>query len=372
MAQLRARIREAGEEVPDRERHELWRDARDEIEAVRHFGDLAIAAFFAEAKPRQREAKRREFADAVVNGEAVRYLSWLEGQRDGNPPLAPFHWEIEFPEVFDRENPGFDAFVGNPPFAGKNALAGGNVAHYPDWLKAAHEESHGNADLVAHFYRRAFNLVRSGGALGLIATNTIAQGDTRSTGLRWICEHGGEIYRAIKREKWPGEAAVVVSVLHIAKGRYEGSKVLDGTKVDTITAFLFHRGGHADPVRLEANAEQELPVGSYRPRDGLHLRRHRQEGRRITPGRNATAGRGGSAQRGSHLPLHRRGGGEHEPHPCPPPLRDQLPGLPAATGRSRATRGRGRTRHSAGKWLRKAIVPLDYPEPVAADWPEPC
>ena len=30
--------------------------------------------------------------------------------------------------------------------------------------------------------------------------------------------------------------------------------MLDGTNVDTITAFLFHRGGHADPVRLEANA----------------------------------------------------------------------------------------------------------------------
>ena len=35
-------------------------------------------------------------------------------------PGSSVHWEIEFPEVFDRENPGFDAFVGNPPFAGKN------------------------------------------------------------------------------------------------------------------------------------------------------------------------------------------------------------------------------------------------------------
>ena len=56
-------------------------------------------------------------------------------------------------------------------------------------------------------------------ALGLVATNTIAQGDTRSSGLRWICERGGEIYRATKRVKWPGDAAVVVSVLHIVKGR---------------------------------------------------------------------------------------------------------------------------------------------------------
>ena len=71
-----------------------------------------------------------------------------------------------------------------------------NVAGYPDWLKQVHAESHGNADLVAHFFRRAFGLLRTGGTSGLIATNTIAQGDTRSTGLRWICTNGGEIYQA--------------------------------------------------------------------------------------------------------------------------------------------------------------------------------
>ena len=222
VAGLRQRIREAGEEVSDRELHDLWRDAHDGLDPVRLSGDLVLAAFFAETKPKPREARRRELAKAVLDGEAIRYLSWLEELRRGNPPLAPFHWEIEFPEVFGRENPGFDAFVGNPPFAGKNAVAAGNVPGYPDWLKAMHEGSHGNADLVAHFWRRAFDLVRRGGAIGLIATNTIAQGDTRTSGLRWICEHGGEIYRATRRVKWPGEAAVVVSVLHVAKGGYGG------------------------------------------------------------------------------------------------------------------------------------------------------
>ena len=186
---------------------------------------------------------------------------WTE-RRNAEQPFAPFHWEIEFPEVFDRDNPGFDGFVGNPPFAGKNSVAAGNVAGYPSWLKELHEESHGNADLVAHFYRHAFFLLRDGGTFGLIATNTIAQGDTRSSGLRWICSHGGEIYRATKRVQWPGDAAVIVSVLHIAKGPFAGEKVLDGTSVENITAFLFHRGGHADPLRLTANAGKSF-VGSY-------------------------------------------------------------------------------------------------------------
>jgi hypothetical protein len=54
-------------------------------------------------------------------GEAERYRGWLEEWRHAEQPLAPFHWEIEFPEVFERENPGFDAFVGNPPFMSSTA-----------------------------------------------------------------------------------------------------------------------------------------------------------------------------------------------------------------------------------------------------------
>ena len=162
-----------------------------------------------------------------MSGDTEHFRGRLEDWRQDDPPLAPFHWEIEFPEVFEGKNPGFDAVVGNPPFAGKNTIAAGNVPQYPDWLQQVHEESHGNADLVAHFYRRAFNIVRNAGALGLIATNTIAQGDTRATGLRWICQHGGEIYCARKRVKWPGLAVVVVSVLHLTKGAFPGRKRLD-------------------------------------------------------------------------------------------------------------------------------------------------
>ena len=254
VAELRRRIREAGEGVSDFELRDLWDEAQHELGNVRLLGDLAVAAFFAGGKPKEREAKRAELANAVVSGEAESYRGWLEERRHADPPLAPFHWEIEFPEVFERERPGFDAFVGNPPFVGKNSVATGNVAGYPDWLKELHEKSHGNADLVAHFFRRAFTLVREGGAFGLIATNTIAQGDTRSTGLRWICQHGGEIFAVRKRVKWPGMAAVVVSVVHVMNGVFSGMRRLNEREVERITAFLFHRGDHDDPARLAANA----------------------------------------------------------------------------------------------------------------------
>jgi len=139
------------------------------------------------------------------------------------------------------------------PSPEKTSVAASNVARYPDWLHELHQGSHGNSDQVAHFFRRAFNLIRSDSAFGLIATNTIGQGDTRATGLRWICQHGGEIFAVRKRVKWPGLAAVVVSVVHVMKGQFQGQKQLDGREVETITAFLFHRGCHDDPARLMAN-----------------------------------------------------------------------------------------------------------------------
>ena len=253
-SELRRQIREADDALDERRLQNLWRNAQDAVAEVRLVGDLVLAAFFEGAKPKERESRRSAYQEAILTGQAWRHAVQMVERRNAEQPFAPFHWEIEFPEVFDRNNPGFDGFVGNPPFAGKNSVAAGNVASYPTWLKELHEESHGNADLAAHFYRRAFNLLRDGGTFGLIATNTIAQGDTRSSGLRWICEHRGEIYRATKRVQWPGDAAVIVSVLHIAKGPFAGEKVLDGTSVENITAFLFHRGGHADPVRLAANA----------------------------------------------------------------------------------------------------------------------
>lgn len=113
--------------------------------------------------------------------------------------------------------------------------------------------------MVAHFFRRAFGLLRKGGALGLIATNTIAQGDTRSTGLRWIVTHGGVIYDATRRYKWPAGAAVIVSVVHILRGSGTGiTRRLDGDEVERISAFLFHTGPDDDPVVLAANANKSF------------------------------------------------------------------------------------------------------------------
>ena len=259
ISELRQSIREIVDEASEQELRGLLEKAERELQSVRRFADLVLAAFFEGKKKTEREQKRDIYANLLIQQRGDNGDLSLENIK---LPLEPFHWEIEFPEVFERENPGFDAIIGNPPFAGKNTIAKANVAGYIDWLKQMHIESHGNADLVAHFFRRAFNFLRKEGTLGLIATNTIAQGDTRSTGLRWICQNNGTIYGARRRIKWPGEAAVVVSFVHIVKGAHKGLRKLDDQEVETISAFLFHKGGHDDPERLIANVGKSF-VGSY-------------------------------------------------------------------------------------------------------------
>jgi hypothetical protein len=255
--------------------------ADDALSKPRLIGDCVIAAFFAGSKPKDRQAIIDRLTEPVedllcgtgdyvaARGRLTDLANWLHGKpRDKtlaandnalapaeriSHPLTPFHWEIEFPEVFQRENPGFDAIVGNPPFAGKNTLAQAVGESMPDWLQIAHPHSHGNSDLVAHFFRRAFTVIRQHGTSGLIATNTIAQGDTRATGLRAVCKAGGTIFSALRRLKWPGDAAVVVSVIHFAKAKLAPPYFLDGKPVPTITAFLFSNGGNDDPYRLATN-----------------------------------------------------------------------------------------------------------------------
>lgn len=255
VAELRRQIREAPDEMSDWTMRDLWDEARFELGSVLLMGDLAVAAFFGGEKPKERENLRDLIALAVMGGRAAEERWRVEEAREAHPPFVPFHWQVEFPEVFDRAPPGFDAIVGNPPFLGGRNITAVQGKTYSEWLLQLNAGTSGGADLVAHFFRRAYDLIREDGTFGLIATNTIGQGDSRASGLAWICSHGGAIYAARKRVKWPGASvAVVISILHVVKGEASAEPVLDGRAVHRISSYLFPGGGDGAPARLMANA----------------------------------------------------------------------------------------------------------------------
>jgi N-6 DNA Methylase len=178
----RRSIRQAVEIATEEELRPILNRAQAALADPKLIGDAIIAALFSAGRATAREGERVKVRAAIEMGGS----GWQERLepltaplRAGEHQITPFHWPVEFPEVFDRRNSGFDAVIGNPPFAGKNTIIASNADHYLDWLKTLHEGAHGNADLVAHFFRRAFHLLREGGSLGLIATKTIRQGDTR-------------------------------------------------------------------------------------------------------------------------------------------------------------------------------------------------
>jgi hypothetical protein len=173
----------------------------------------------------------------------------------------PFHWPLEFPEVFGRKNGGFDAFVGNPPFVGGKRISTVSGPAYNVWLVNSHHGSSRNADLVAHFFRRCWSNLRQGGALGLLATNSIAEGDTRQSGLEWMVHDGASIYAAYPSEPWPGQAAVVTSRIHLRRGDWGGERFLSGEPVKEISPFLTS-GQEWSPIKLKRNNELAF-IGSF-------------------------------------------------------------------------------------------------------------
>ena len=170
----------------------------------------------------------------------------------------PFHWSLEFPEVFARG--GFDAFVGNPPFMGGTKL---QTAFGEDWreflvgrIADGVRGIRGTADLCAYFLLRANDLIHMNGQSGFVATNTIAQGDTRLVGLDQIAQHS-KVVRAIPSRPWPGDASLQIAQIWLHHGTWKGACFLDDKEVQGITPYLqIPSGISGSPYRLAANTHQ--------------------------------------------------------------------------------------------------------------------
>lgn len=163
----------------------------------------------------------------------------------------PFHWPLEFPEVFARSRSGFDALVGNPPFLG-NRLWKGAMGDKLQWqCQMVLGVSPGKIDLCVVFHRRAVDLLRTDGCYGLLATSNIAEGSAIEVGLGVVVQNG-TIHFAKKGMPWPGTAAVVVAVVGFIKGEWRAECDADGRKCARI-------GPRLEPEASDVWAPQTLP-----------------------------------------------------------------------------------------------------------------
>lgn len=241
----------------------LLGEAEKQTERLRFAADMLVSGYLQPA----RNAAERQLAissAAIKAGELV-----LSGTSDdlrefGGRALGgkrPFHWCLEFPEISALG--GFDAIIGNPPFIGGKRIGTELGEEYGPLIKSIHTPGEkGAADLVVYFLRAAFVLLRPGGCAGLLATKTVAEGDTRRIGLETLAERGADLFRAERSLSWPGTASVVVSVVHFASRQTRIQRVLNGVPVAQISSLLTADGVTMAP-KILASSKLEAGTGTY-------------------------------------------------------------------------------------------------------------
>ena len=250
--------------------------------------NLLVGSYLNNWNEKEREGLRKTLLNSFREGADI-----PDGMGKALPDfdkLRPFHWELEFPEVFidsslslvansassqksksskskssnspfpiPHSQKGFDSLVGNPPFMGGKKITGSLGTEYRDFIvKWLAKDKKGNADFCAYFFLKAKHLLNENGGFGLIATNTISQGDTREVGLDQLIEDC-TIYRAVPSRTWPGIASLEVAYVWLRKGNWNGDFILDEKPVDGITAFLTNPGKiSGNPDRLAANQNKSF------------------------------------------------------------------------------------------------------------------
>jgi hypothetical protein len=173
----------------------------------------------------------------------------------GKPVRNPFHWPLEFPEVFARASSGFDALIGNPPFLG-NRLWKSALGEKLQWqCQMVLGASPGKIDLCVVFHRRAVDLLRPEGCYGMLATSNIAEGSAIEIGLGVIVQNGS-IHFARKGMPWPGSAAVVVAIVGFFKGEWRADCDADGRSCPRI-------GPRLEPEAADVWVPQALPDSPF-------------------------------------------------------------------------------------------------------------
>ncbi len=239
--------RSAADYYTRRTEYETFRD-NIRLRNLRLLADAQVAQFYL---PKTTENRGKHVTHDT-------FSRWMEGLNPTGPGIAAAmtiahrkrfgHWFVEFWDVVDAG--GFDLIIGNPPYLGGGKLSGSYGHAFCEWVKWEYAPT-GLSDLVVFFLRRIYDLLRPGGFIALITTNSIKDGDIRADGLEQVMKKGGQLTFAVSGTIWPGVANLYVSLFTLHKGEWENRKrVLDGREVPFINAFFegYEDGGSPKPL----------------------------------------------------------------------------------------------------------------------------
>lgn len=133
-------------------------ETNESLSQITLFGDKALPSL----------EKNIQCGNSLISSQVLRrYLGGLFPDKAEQSRINPFDWQISFPEVFKAG--GFDAVIGNPPYAYRNATEEVLRPAYAELFRSAE----GNLDLYKFFIEKGIELAREGGGLlGMIVSAT--------------------------------------------------------------------------------------------------------------------------------------------------------------------------------------------------------
>jgi len=213
------------------------------LEPYKRTGDLLVAQTMGLKIPinELQSIAKAYIEEKLLSEKQVQWQTLVIGIQNNK---HPFHWELEFPVIFwNEDQKGFDCVVGNPPFLGGKKISTQLGAKVLKYLKMQYAPTSGAADLCAYFFRLSYKSINMNGMVGLVATNTISQGDTRETGLAVLIDQNAVITDAERFVKWGGDANVEVNLVVFSKfgeavKNNHRTISLDGLVVPSISSWL--------------------------------------------------------------------------------------------------------------------------------------
>lgn len=145
-----------------------------------------------------------------------------------------------------------NAIIGNPPFLGGKNIRLTLTDEYAEKVFNRFPDVKGQVDLCAYWFRLTHDNLNKKGRAGLVATNSVSQGQSRVTALDYIANNDGHIHEAISTQPWSGEAKVHVSIVNWS---YKQPKqyFLDDREVSQINSSLTTTINVSSAIRLKAN-----------------------------------------------------------------------------------------------------------------------
>jgi hypothetical protein len=233
------------------EKEQAYREFREENFYYKFLKKLSNVHTYLSFENKLSPKEYNQIRNEVMDIDEHEGEEWYNSAQNDAEARNYFHWELEFPKVFFSTDSGFDAVIGNPPYARIQSLK----EHFPEaaeYYEKKYDSSTQNFDIYANFTEKGYNLLGENGLLGYIEPHKFFQARF-GEGLRKFISERKAIYEITSFEHHQvfEEASVYTCVLVLSKKQQENFRYAETSpeKIKNGESIKYHE--------LEATYDEE-------------------------------------------------------------------------------------------------------------------